>query len=402
MPIDFCHSAAPVLSPHPECPWASKMVLNPAILADPDDPRTIHMLFRATGPWPQGRRPGRPDPFPIFLGYAVSRDEGRSWQADFSKPALAPALADAPDALWVEDEQGGRMPNYANGCIEDPRLFSFEGSIHLSVACRMFPPGPYWQHDDPMQCAPEWAAQGEHGLGLAASANITVSVLFRVDLDALNRRDYAAAFVYRGPLHDPERGDNRDVFLFPRKLRIDGRWQVVCVHRPKEPWRYEEGHALSIPSIFLAAADTVEALSSDRARQHVLAQARFDWEANRIGGSFPPIELGGGEWLLAYHGKQDDQVGYTQSFMILREQATGFPIVAHRCSERLLCATLPWELQGDFTIPCLFTCGGVRLVDGSLLMSYGAADSQVGLVQVDCDKLVDHIRRFDAQGRPIS
>ena len=142
MPIDFCHSAAPVLSPHPECPWASKMVLNPAILADPDDPRTIHMLFRATGPWPQGRRPGRPDPFPIFLGYAVSRDEGRSWQADFSKPALAPALADAPDALWVEDEQGGRMPNYANGCIEDPRLFSFEGSIHLSVACRLFRPGP--------------------------------------------------------------------------------------------------------------------------------------------------------------------------------------------------------------------------------------------------------------------
>ena len=43
-----------ILSPVENSDWASEMVLNPAIIEDPETKR-IHMIFRATGPYPQAR-----------------------------------------------------------------------------------------------------------------------------------------------------------------------------------------------------------------------------------------------------------------------------------------------------------------------------------------------------------
>jgi beta-1,2-mannobiose phosphorylase / 1,2-beta-oligomannan phosphorylase len=50
--------------------------------------------------------------------------------------------------LFVDDSFNRKNINYANGCIEDPRLFYFANELYLSIACRVFPPGPYWDHDD--------------------------------------------------------------------------------------------------------------------------------------------------------------------------------------------------------------------------------------------------------------
>lgn len=402
MSLTIKYSSKPILEPQPGCDWADKMVLNPAIIADPDNPDTIHMLFRATGPWSSKQQPGQPLPYPIFLGYAVSNDRGQSWEPDFSRPALAPSLETEPDKITITNYKGETVLDHSNGCIEDPRLFYFENELYLSAACRLFAPGPYWDNDEPMQCAPAWATENEHKLGLTASENITVTVMFKVDLEALKRKDYDNAFTYVCPLHNPRRGDNRDVFLFPRKLKINGKEQIVCLHRPKAPERYEEGKGLPIPSIFLAAGDSFEQLTTDEAEQHVLATKQLDWEANRIGASWAPIELDNGQWLLPYHGKKDDQTGYTQSFMILEEQAEGFPKIIHRCSERLIYARQDWELEGEFTIPCIFTCGGIILSDNTLLMSYGAADKRAGVAEVDFSELVNYIRTFDAEGNKIT
>jgi hypothetical protein len=207
---------APILVPQAGVDWADTMLLNPAIIDDPGSPR-LHMLFRATGPWSRARIEGRPPSFPIFLGYATSDDNGRTWQADFSRPCLAPALAMEPDAIKIRARDGRVVTNHANGCVEDPHLFRLDGKLHLTTACRMFPPGPYWEHDDPMQCAPDWARNdGENpgGLGRAARENVTVSVRWEVDLGRLAAGDYAGAFVYVTHLTDPGRGENRDVFLF--------------------------------------------------------------------------------------------------------------------------------------------------------------------------------------------
>lgn len=135
----FRYLNKPALEPVPGCDWAEKMVLNPAIIKDPDS-NEIHMLFRATGPWPQKRRAGCHDPYPIFLGYARSKDAGETWDADFSRPALAPALGYEEHELYITDIHGNKVRNYANGCVEDPRIFYIEEELY--VGC--LPPVSPW------------------------------------------------------------------------------------------------------------------------------------------------------------------------------------------------------------------------------------------------------------------
>lgn len=387
----------PVLRPPRGVPWAETMVLNPTVISETDSSR-LHMLFRASGPWQQGARPGQPPPFPIFLGYACSDDGGLTWDADWSRPALAPALQTEPDKIVIRNRDGDLVTNYANGCIEDPRLFRLEGKIYCTTACRIFPPGPYWLKDDPMQCAPAWAADKATALGRAALENVTVSVLWEVDLSALGARDYDKAFTYVTHLTDPELGDNRDVMLFPEKVRQNGQHVFLCLHRPAQAGHYDPPLAGSAPSIFVASARRLGDFPTALAKHRLLAQPEFWWEKNRIGASWGPLALGGNRWLLPYHGKLDQMVGYTQSFMILDLAEDGWPQVVHRCPERMMQASRPWELDGLFSTPCVFTCGGSLLPDGRLVMTYGAADTVAGAAWVEFGALISRIEAFDATG----
>jgi beta-1,2-mannobiose phosphorylase / 1,2-beta-oligomannan phosphorylase len=399
MSLDFVCSPKPLLEPRPGCPWADTMVLNPAIVKHPASPR-LHMLFRASGPWPQMQYPGRPLPYPIFLGYAFSDDGGNSWSADFSRPALAPAIKDQPEDLFITSALGHRVINHANGCIEDPRLFWLDGKLYLATACRMFPPGPYWINDEPTQCAPGWIL-GDHAFGRAVRENLTVTVLWQVDLNQLASKNYDSAFKYVCNITDPQRGDNRDTMLFPERLVIDGRRRYVALHRPMTPGLYGVPDAPPLPSMYLAVADSLDGLAGPNAQHDYLAGPLFEWEHSRVGASFPPIRISEDEWLVAYHGKQDAIVGYTQSFMILRERRHGFPAIVHRCSDRLMYAKQPWELAGKFKTPCLFSCAG-EVIGDRLVISYGAADTKVGIASVDLKELIDHVRKFDAIGRRSS
>lgn len=395
--LKFRYSPRPALEPQPGCVWADQMVLNPAFVQDPHSNR-LHMLFRASGPWPQMQRKGQPLPYPIFLGYAFSGDLGRTWTADFSRPALAPALAENLQDLYIQTCDGRTVVNHANGCIEDPRLFWLDGLLYLTTACRLFPPGPYWEGTALNCCTPKWALDGRHAIGKAARWNVTVSVLYRVDLASLAARRYEQAFTYVAHLTDPEKGDNRDVFLFPEKVNLNGRPRYLCLHRPWTPSEYVVARGVEKPSIMLAAADRLADLATDAADQHLLAVPQFEWEENRIGASFPPIKLREGEWLVSYHGKKEGRTGYTQSFMILEEADRGFPAITHRCSERLMYAAQDWELTGKFPTPCLFTCAG-QVVGDELIMTYGAADTKAGVAWVNFEELVAHVRKFDARGQ---
>lgn len=403
----FRYLNKPALEPVPGCSWADKMVLNPAIIKDPDS-NDIHMLFRATGPWSQKRREGCHDPYPIFLGYAKSKDAGETWEADFARPALAPALGYEEHELYIKDIHGNTVRNYANGCVEDPRIFYIEGELYVTVACRPFPPGPYWlgSQNPPIQTrfeyVPDWIFEGDDSDPFikTARANDTVTVLYKLDLDELKRGAYESAFRYIGPLTEGYVSDNRDVFLFPEKMMIAGKKQYLMLHRPMNVLPFDGGEEAVKPSIYLAAAETLEDFASPKATHRLLAYPIFDWEENRVGASWPPIALGNREWLVSYHAKKNVQFGYTQSFMIVREQDDDFPVVIHRCSERLMFAERDWEMPADYPTPCLFTTGGIVMGE-DLIMSYGAADQKVGISWVNFEELVMYVRRFDEAGNRI-
>jgi predicted GH43/DUF377 family glycosyl hydrolase len=393
------YSKEPVIVPQNGCHWADTMVLNPAIVKDPESD-TIHMLFRATGPWPQKNLKGLSDPYPIFLGYAKSEDNGETWEVDFSRPALAPALEYEIDKMYIKDDQGNMEVNYANGCIEDPRIFLLEGEYYLTTACRMFPPGPYWEGDKRRDNLPDWALVKDNPFGTAAYNNDTTTVLFKLDLNKLKAKEYEDAFQYVCTLTDGNITDNRDVFFFPHKMKINDEYQYVMLHRPDNPDAFDAGKGIHKPSMFLAAAKEVREFVTDKATHELLAVGIFDWEEERIGASFPPIPLRNGEWLVSYHGKKLPLIGYTQSFMILKEQENSLPRIIHRCSDRLMYAKQDWELPDKFACPCIFTTGGI-VIEEELIMSYGAADQKVGIAWACFDEIVDYIRTFDAQGNKI-
>lgn len=388
MNIEFIRKK--ILTPNPDCPWAEKMVLNPAMISAPDDPNTIYMLFRATGAWNEAKIDGKPAPYPIFLGFGMSCNSGKDWEFDFSRPAMSPRLEYDEKKFRIQSFRNGKMFDYANGCIEDPRLFYFENELYLSVACRAFPPGPYWEHDDPVQCMPEWALD-KSKYPTSITENRTVTLLYKVNLTELKKRNYENAFEFIAPLHQGDISDDRDVVLFPRRLKINGRERIVCIHRPKEPWNYTVGRNCKAPSIFLALGNNFTDFYNGKAEEHLFAVPEYPWEANRIGASCAPVELENGKWLLPYHGKQDDIHGYTQSFMILEEQPEGLPAIISRPAERLFFAKEDWELEGDFTIPCVFTCSMLMQPNSKILFGYGAADRVVGIAECDSASLMKKI-----------
>ena len=164
------------------------------------------------------------------------------------------------------------------------------------------------------------------------------------------------------------------------------------------PALFPQGSVLTKPSIYIAAAEKVEDFgAADRVTHRLLATSQFHWEDNRIGASWAPLRISSDEWLVSYHGKKDSFYGYTQSFLIVREQDNDFPVVTHRCSERLMYAQQAWEMPVDYPTPCLFTTGGI-VVGDDLIMSYGAADQRVGISWVNFAELVEYVKRFDANG----
>jgi predicted GH43/DUF377 family glycosyl hydrolase len=380
------------------CPWASEMVLNPGLIYD-SKRKKLHMLFRATGPFEASGISGKPSPFPIFLGYSWSDDLGETWSVDWSKPALSPLMKYESEEIKITSENGSIQTNYSNGCIEDPRIFFLEGECYLIAACRMFPPGPYWLHDEPTQCAPDWVKTDKNKIGKAASENYTTNVLYKVNLDALSDQKYDQSFTYVTHLTNPELGENRDVILFPQKLQIDNKQQYVCLHRPWDVKQYKLSDQEIPPSIAICSAERLEDFSSLTIKHHLYATPRFDWERDRIGASGPLLEIESGKWLLSYHGKQSPQKGYFQSFMILSydKNKQQLPVIENRCAQPILYPVEPWEMPDKFKSPVVFITGMVE-VQGKLLVSYGAADQKVGIAWLDLEKLLSLVRSYDHNG----
>jgi predicted GH43/DUF377 family glycosyl hydrolase len=398
----FKYLPQPILKPVPGCSWADTMVLNPAVFKDKESDDLL-MLFRASGPYAEKQLPGAScPPFPIFLGFAVSHDSGITWDADFSRPCLAPALEYEADKIKITNYRGETVTNYANGCVEDPRVFDLEGKTYLTVACRMFPPGPYFDrkcevYDRSRGNIPQWVYTSESPFGDEARKNPSITVLYEIDVPKLKKGDYEHAFTYICPLTNGNTADNRDAFLFPEKMMIDGRMQYVLLHRPFNPNEFDSKINTTLPSVMIGCADNLEDFAAGRSKDILLeAAGTFEWSANRVGASYPPIRISRREWLLPIHGKADT-IGYTQSFYILEERENCLPVITHRCSDRLMYPQQDWEMPDLFPDLCIFATGGIE-VNGELIISYGAADQYCGISMVPMADLIEYVRSFNEKG----
>lgn len=397
MKLIFKHSPTPIISPNNNCEWADTMVLNPTIFKVPDD-NNIHMLFRATGTYKDTLPSQSPCPYPSSIGYAVSYDGGLTFLPDFTKPALAPLLKTALNDLYIKDIDGNFVINYANGSIEDPRVMVINNEYYLSVACRLFPAGEYWNSNHLSDFIPEWVHNSHSSDGF--KDNRSVTVLYKINTKELLRTNYESAFSYVGPLTNIDISDDRDAYLFPQKLLINDLSQYVMIHRPEKPSAYSVGRIYKKPSIFISCSESLTGFSDPNSIRKVFATSILDWENERIGGSFPPISIGNNEWLISYHGKENHSKGYFQSFMIAKNTKNNFPEVLHRCPEKLVFPTEEWEMPDLLPCPCIFTCGGI--VNGrELIMSYGAGDQNIGILRVDFKSLVSYVKDFDKYGRKI-
>ncbi|QJW89064.1 glycosidase [Spirosoma taeanense] len=161
---------------------------------------------------------------------------------------------------------------------------------------------------------------------------------------------------------------NKDVALFPAK--IDGKYKLL--HRPM-------ASEIGKPSIWLA-----ESIDGVHWGNHKFLfggrghdDPAFIWEGGKIGGGPEPILTDEG-WLICYHGA-DATNAYALALALLDKEDPSK--VLDRSTRPLLVPELPWEREGFFP-NVVFTNGWVQWPDGRVWVYYGAADSGVGVAEL--------------------
>jgi predicted GH43/DUF377 family glycosyl hydrolase len=107
------------------------------------------------------------------------------------------------------------------------------------------------------------------------------------------------------------------------------------------------------------------------------------WDCSKIGSAGPPIELEDG-WLLIYHGVDEDRT-YRLGVTILDKNDPSK--VLGRADKPIL---EPWEeYERVGQVPnVVFSCGSVLLGE-NLLISYGAADTVIGVTSFGLGEILD-------------
>ena len=105
-----------------------------------------------------------------------------------------------------------------------------------------------------------------------------------------------------------------------------------------------------------------------------------------VGAGAPPVVTEAG--LLLFYHERDSELQYTIKVALLNDE-TGH--VESLLPEPILRPELPWERKGDVD-DVVFVQGAARLPDGTIYLTYGAADRCIGAASVEAAELVDALR----------
>ena len=151
--------------------------------------------------------------------------------------------------------------------------------------------------------------------------------------------------------------DNKDAALFTEQ--IDGRFCLL--HRRP-------------PDIWIAYSNDLVNWTD---HQVIMHPRPGTWEALKIGAAGPPIKTEHG-WLFFYHGVGENNVYRLGVALLDLNDPTN---VLKRQVKPILEPEQEWERLGD--VPnVVFSCGQV-VVDDTLYLYYGGADTVIGLATVD-------------------
>jgi predicted GH43/DUF377 family glycosyl hydrolase len=92
--------------------------------------------------------------------------------------------------------------------------------------------------------------------------------------------------------------------------------------------------------------------------------------------------------LVLFYHERDPELGYTINVALLDDETGGVRAVL---DEPILRPELAWERTGDVD-DVVFVQGAVSRPDGTIYLTYGAADRCVGAAAVDTSGLLDALR----------
>ncbi len=159
---------------------------------------------------------------------------------------------------------------------------------------------------------------------------------------------------------------NKDAALFPKK--IGGKY--VMFHRLER-------------EMCLAYSDDLKRWYDIKA---LMRPRTTSWDSWKIGAAGPPIEINEG-WLAIYHGVSFEKVYSLGALLLDRENPEK---ILYRSEKPILTPVTDHERFGK--VPnVVFSCGNV-LIDGKVLVYYGAADSVICVATYELGELVPNVR----------
>lgn len=155
---------------------------------------------------------------------------------------------------------------------------------------------------------------------------------------------------------------NKNAVIFPRKI---GK-------------RYAMLHRLD-PDIYIAYSDDLRAWRKDTL---VMIPRSDFWDCVKIGAAGPPIELDEG-WLLIYHGVDAQRIYRLGAAILDKEDPSK---VIYRSKAPIIEPHEIYERSGQ--VPnVIFSCGSI-LLDDKLLISYGGADTVIGVATFNLNEII--------------
>jgi predicted GH43/DUF377 family glycosyl hydrolase len=155
---------------------------------------------------------------------------------------------------------------------------------------------------------------------------------------------------------------NKNAVIFPR--RVDGRY-AMC-------------HRLD-PDIHVAFSKNLRSWGES---ELVMSPRQGRWDCVKVGAAGPPIEIDEG-WLLIYHGVDSDRTYRLGSAILDKENPLK---VVYRSEDPFLEPREDYERNG-WVPNVVFSCGSV-LVGDKLLVSYGGADTVIGVATFDLKEIL--------------